>query len=88
MSYSLPHREQNPGTITLRLSCFDIDYYCEEKAVAMGLWGSEYMARHTKGRVRYMGGLELLPEGLVRDAIALLEHRGGIDRERAPRDEG
>lgn len=87
-TYRRPHREQNPGSVVLQLHGFDHDYFGDEKAVVIGVWGSEYMAKdHVRGRVRYMGGLELLPEDFVQDAIALLEHRGGIDIERAPWDE-
>lgn len=87
VTYKRPHRKQNPGTVTLQLSCFDNDFYGEEEAVVMGLWGPEYRAREVRGRVRYMGTIELLPQDFVQDAIALLEHRGGIDIERAPWEE-
>ncbi len=84
VTYRRPHRKQNSGIVTLTLSCFDQEFYGEEKAVVRGLWGPDHKAREARGHIRYMGGIELLPAGLVEDAIALLEHRGGVDIERAP----
>lgn len=84
VTYRRPHRKQNPGTVTLTLSCFDQEFYGEEKAVVMGLWGPDHKAREARGRIRYMGTIDLLPQDFVQDAIALLEHRGGVDIERAP----
>lgn len=84
-TYRRPHRKQNPSTIVLKLFGFDEKHYGEDRAVVGGVWGPEYSSRsHTGGRVRYMGTIDLLPQDLVQDAIALLEHRGGVDIERAP----
>lgn len=84
VTYKRPHKKQNPGSVTLKLSCFDDDFYGEDRAVVMGIWGPDYRKREARGKVRYMGTIDLLPQDFVRDAIALLEHRGGVDIERAP----
>lgn len=87
--YSNNARRKGPmrPIIYFELSGFDDRHYGTSEAVVWGLWGPEYMAREAKGNVTYQGGLELLSPGLVRDTIALLDHRGGVDLEPAPWDE-
>ena len=83
-TYSRPHRRQNPPHISLKLHGFDEKYHGTERAVVAGTWGPEYPSRYASEKMPYRGGLELLPPSLVEDAIALLDHRGGVDLALAP----
>lgn len=65
--------------ITLELFGFDEAHRGTDLAVVGGFWGSKYMNYEARGRVVYMGELDLLPADLVSDAIALLDGTGGID---------
>ncbi len=83
--YSRPHRGSLRPIISLTIFGFDEAHRGTDRAVLRGFWGSEIDFRsRNRGMVRYRGGIELLPEGFVDDALALLDHRGGIDLELAP----
>jgi len=77
-------KKPNAESVYLELFGFDERHRGEELAVAGGMWAPEFLKHKARGRISYMGTLEQLPEGLLEDAIALLEHTGGIDLEPMP----
>lgn len=79
-------RPKKPSSTSVYLELFGFDelHRGTELAVASGLWAPEYLTHKARGKISYMGGVELLPSGLLKDAIALLDHTGGIDLEPPP----
>lgn len=76
-TYQEPGTAVNPPSISMHLYFFDENHRGTNKAIVSGIWGPEHLSRGE--RLTYRGGLELLPEGLVEDALALLDGTGGIE---------
>lgn len=76
VTYTEPGKTPVPS-ISMHLYFFDEAHRGTNKAIVSGIWGPKYVCRGE--RLTYRGELDLLPEGLVEDALALLDGTGGIE---------
>lgn len=76
-TYKEPGRESSAPVIYMHLFFFDENHRGTDKAIVSGSWGPKYFCR--EGNLTYRGGLELIPQDLLEDAIALLDGTGGVE---------